>query len=221
MSKKNWIIAFIMGGCIFIAFIDGSSMDYVSKALYKITVFTALPLVYAKWFGKISLKSLFNFRLKSCRLAILLGSILYAIIMALYFLIGSYFDLSKVTSILDHSFTSGTLLFLPVAFYIAVINSFLEEFFFRGFAYLILKKESSDPFAFWFSAISFSLYHLFLMAGMFDLTLYASAIILLVFAGGIFNLLDKKSNTLFPSWILHGFANMGLNTIAIILLKMF
>jgi uncharacterized protein len=221
MSRKNWIIAFIVGGCVFIAFVDGSKMDYVSKALFKITVFTSIPLIYSTWFGKQSLKSLFRFKLKSCRVALLVGAVLYGLIMILYLSLGSIFDLSKVSAILDHSFISGTLLFLPVAFYIAVINSFLEEFFFRGFAYLILKKESSESFAFWFSAISFSLYHLFLMAGLFDVTLYVIAIILLVFAGGIFNLLDKKSETLFPSWLLHGFANMGLNTIAIILLKMF
>ena len=219
MSNKHWIIAFIIGGCVFIAFIDGSSLDYITKALFKITTFTALPIVYALCFEKRSLKSILRFRLKDCRLSLFLGLSLYGLIMGLYFTIGSLFDLSKVTNLLDHNFISGSLLFLPVAFYIAFVNSFLEEFFFRGFAYLTLKNESSERFAFWFSAISFSLYHVFLMIDMFDLTLYLTAIILLLMAGALFNLFDRKSKTLFPSWIVHAFANMGLNTIAIILLK--
>lgn len=203
------------------AIVDGSPMDYVTKAILKISTFSALPLIYAKWISKTSMKPLFRFSLKALRLSFALGLTLYGLIISLYYLFGSYFDLSIVTGLLDRNFVSGTLLFLPVAFYIAFINSFLEEFFFRGFAYLTLKQESSHRFATWFSAISFSLYHLFLMGGLFEWPLYITAIILLVFAGLIFNWLDRQSKTLFPSWVLHTSANMGLNTIAIILLKMF
>ena len=124
-----------------------------------------------------------------------------------------------VSGTLDRNFTTGTLNFVPIALYIALINSFLEEFFFRVFAYLCLKEVSTIRFASVFSALAFSLYHLFLMAGLFELWVYLSAIGLLAVAGLIFNRLDQKSNTFYPSWVLHACANTGLNLIALILLK--
>jgi len=219
MSQKRWIILFVIVGCLLMALVDGSSMDYVSKALLKITTFLSIPLIYAKWIGKIDLKPFFRFEWKAVRLALSLGLILIALILTLYFVIGSWFDLSILYGILDRNFTAGTLAFLPIAFYIAFINSFLEEFFFRVFAYLSLKKVSSNKFASVFSALAFSLYHLFLMAGLFELWVYLTAICLLAIAGVIFNRLDQRSETLYPSWILHACANWGLNLIALILLK--
>ena len=39
-----------------------------------------------------------------------------------------------------------------------------------------------------------------------------------LFAGGlIFNCLNEKSSTLYPSWLVHMFANFGINTVGFIL----
>ena len=219
MSQKKWIILFVVSGCLMMAVVDGSKMDYVTKALLKITTFISLPLIYAKWIGKTSYKTMFSFKLSNLKWALLLGILLVGCILILYNLAGRFFDLSALSGILDRNFTAGSLNFLPVAFYIAVINSFLEEFFFRAFAYLTLKKSSSPRFASVFSATAFSLYHLFLMAGLFELWLYLAAVGFLVIAGLIFNALDHRSETITPSWLLHACANMGLNTIGFILLK--
>lgn len=219
MSQKRAIILFVVSGCLLMAVVDGSTMDYVTKAVLKITTFLSIPLIYAKGFGKLDLKPFFHFELKNIRLALNLGLSLIGLILVLYVSIGSWFDLSMVSGILDRNFTAGTLNFVPIALYIALINSFLEEFFFRVFAYLCLKEVSTKRFASVFSALAFSLYHLFLMAGLFELWVYLSAIGLLAIAGLIFNRLDQKSNTLYPSWVLHACANTGLNLIALILLK--
>lgn len=219
MSQKIWIMGFVLTGCILMALVDGSSMDYVSKAVFKISTFISLPLIFSKWIGHISLRSLFIVKLTLLKTAFGLGLILYGLILILFIGLGSFFDLSMVSGILDKNFTAGTLNFLPVALYIALINSFIEEFFFRGFAYLCLKRVSTEGLATWFSALCFSFYHLFLMAGLVEFSLYLSAIVVLVFAGVLFNRLDRASNSLYPSWLLHGFANLGLNTIGFILLK--
>lgn len=49
--------------------------------------------------------------------------------------------------------------FIYVALYISFINSLLEEFFFRGYVFLILKKDSSLKFAYGFSSLMFAFYH--------------------------------------------------------------
>jgi len=219
MSQKKWIMGFVLVGCILMALVDGSSMDYVTKAGLKISTFIILPLIYSTWIGHISYRSLFTIKFSQLKTALGLGLILYVLILILFACLRTFFDLSMVSGILDRNFTAGSLNFLPVALYIALINSFIEEFFFRGFAYLCLKRVSSESLASWFSALCFSFYHLFLMAGLFDISLYLSAIVVLVFAGFLFNRLDQASNSLYPSWLLHGFANLGLNTIGFFLLK--
>lgn len=219
MSQKKWIMSFVISACILMAVVDGSAMDYVTKAVLKIATFTSIPLIYSKWIGKISLRSLFKIKGRQLKTAFGLGVILYGLILVLFYGLGSFFDLSMVSGILDRNFVSGTLTFLPVALYIALINSFIEEFFFRGFAYLCLERVSSRRLATWFSALSFSLYHLFLMAGLFELSLYLLAIAILAVAGLLFNRLDQASETIMPSWLLHAFANWGINTIGFILLK--
>lgn len=219
MSSKRWIILLVVIGCLLMAIVDGSRLDYVTKALLKITAFSMIPLIYAKSIGKIKLTKYLRMDPKQGLPALMLGLGLIGLTLGLYFWIGRWFDFSTLSGILDRNFTAGTLNFLPIAFYIAFINSFLEEFFFRAFAYLSLKEVSSQRFANIFSAIAFSLYHVFLMAGLFDWWLYLSAIGLLVVAGWIFNRLDRKSNTLIPSWIFHACANWGLNLIALMLLK--
>lgn len=218
MSKKHWIIGLVSCGCVWMAFVDGSSLSYVIKAVLKITTFTLLPLLYFRFIHKTSIKHLITCKLKDLKNAFILGLIIYAGILFAYFGLRSYFDLSQLVSTLESNFGSGMISFIPIALYIAIINSFLEEFFFRGLAYLSLKNESSDRFSNLFSSISFALYHVFLMAGLFPFELYLLSILFLVGAGYIFNRLDRPSNSIGPSWLFHFFANWGLNTIGFILL---
>lgn len=219
MAQKHKIIFVVILGCLIVAMVDASAMDYVLKALLKILVFLSLPLGYARWIGSFPLKPLFGIRKKPLLVALGLGSLLIFMTLTLFLILRPFLDLRALTTILEDNFTSGTLNFLPIAFYIAVINAFLEEFFFRGFAYLTLQKAATEKFATMFSAVAFALYHVFLMAGLFPLWLYLSAIAVLVLAGWILNALDKAGESILPSWLLHGLANTGLNLIALILLK--
>jgi membrane protease YdiL (CAAX protease family) len=57
----------------------------------------------------------------------------------------------------------------------------LREFFFRGFAFTTLRRHSSRAFAYLFSSLAFSLYHLSMMIGWFSLPLY-SLILISLFA---------------------------------------
>jgi membrane protease YdiL (CAAX protease family) len=58
------------------------------------------------------------------------------------------------------------------------------------------------------------------MAGLFDFSLYVLCLLALVVAGFVLNLLDEKDASLYPSWIVHAFANFAINTVGFILLGM-
>ena len=146
-----------------------------------------------------------------------LGVILYFIILGAYFIFRNIFDFSALTSSLNETTGVNSENFIWVAIYISFVNSFLEEFFFRGFAYLTLKKETSKRVAMIFSSATFSLYHIAMMIGWFG-----APVVLLslagLFAGGlIFNWIDEKKETIYLSWLIHMFANFSINTIGFIL----
>lgn len=217
--KKAFAIIVITAlSCAVMALIDGIvSPPYFAKSLCKIALFGIMPVFYAVIFKEKKLGDVFKPKAKGMFFSLLLGGGVYAVIVGGYFLLKDVFDFSAVTK----SLTSGEGVtkdnFIYVALYISFCNSLLEEFFFRGFAFLRLKNSASRQFAYIFSSLSFSLYHVAFMAGWFEAPLF---ILLLVglFAGGmIFNCLDEKTGSIYPSWIFHMFANFATNTVGIIL----
>ena len=71
---------------------------------------------------------------------ILLSISIYLIIVFGYFIIRNFIDLSKVTTNLIGNMGIDVSNYLYVTIYISFINSFLEEFFYRGSAFVTLKK---------------------------------------------------------------------------------
>lgn len=184
--------------------------DYAVKSAVKIVMFFILPLVFGR---KLKPMSVFSFKKKALKTSLVLGFSLFFLILCAYFLLGSFFNLSEITSVLEKSMGVTSRNFGFVAIYIALINSLLEEFFFRGFVFLKLKKKYSGI----YSALLFSLYHVAMMIGWFDISLFSLVLIALFVAGLIFNKMDKKFNSIYPSYFVHMFANLAINTIGFIL----
>jgi uncharacterized protein len=202
------------------AVVDFTKMHYVPKAVLKIGTFISMPFLYACFSSKKMNWEIMKFKQESIKLSLLLGIAIYGLILLTYFAIGSFFDLSNVTRVLNATVGVNHGNFLYISIYISFINSFIEEFFFRGFAFLTLKKHTTRRFALIFSSVAFALYHVALMAGLFGFSLYILLLSALLVAGFILNVLDEKSDTLYPSWIVHAFANFAINTIGFILLGM-
>ncbi|HBE14541.1 MAG TPA: CPBP family intramembrane metalloprotease, partial [Clostridiales bacterium] len=134
-----------------------------------------------------------------------------------YFLLQDTFDFSGIPTSLTKNVGVTKDNFFFVAIYISIVNSWLEEFFFRGFAFLTLKQYLPRMFAHVVSAFFFAFYHIAIMTGWFSPALFVLTMAAL-FAGGIFfNYLDEKINHIFPSWIVHLCANLSINTIGLIL----
>ena len=218
--KKIYIILSVLLFSLAVTFIDAVVRPpYFSKIPIKILFFLALPMLFfAFWREEWSeFKALFRFHKKGLLISLLLGIVIFGVILGGYFALRGVIDFSGVTS----SLTSGMGItadnFVWVAIYISIMNSFLEEFFFRGFGFITLKKYVSVKFAYFFSPILFAIYHVGMLAGMFHPAVLALLMFGLIVGGLIFNVLNDKLGNIYPSWFVHMAANFAINTIGFIL----
>lgn len=221
MERKKSVTAIfilVILGCLIMAWVDSIlSPNYAIKSTIKLILFLLIPVSYALIDQNTSFRKLFKLKNGKKAFPIALGIGVYCFILGSYFLIGPYFDFSNITATLESSIGVSKSNFIFVALYISIINSLLEEFFFRGFAFLSLKKVISRKVAYVFSAGAFSLYHVAIMTSWFSPLLFIIIIISLFIAGLLFNWVNEKSNTIYPSWMIHLSANLAINTIGFIL----
>lgn len=204
--------------CILMAAIDGVlKADYFVKSVIKFVLFLILPVAYSFFDKDTKIKQIFIPDKKGIKLAVILGVSVYAVILGGYLLLKDVFDFSAITGSLTENIGVTGENFVYVSLYISFVNSFLEEFFFRGFAFLTLKRTIGRKFAYLFSSAVFAVYHIAMMIGWFSLDVFL-IIMTGLFAGGlIFDYLNEKSGTVYPSWLVHMFANFAINTVGFML----
>lgn len=219
-KKEDTALVLLLGmvAVCLIGYIDAfSPVAYLYKAMGKAVLFVGMPLLYQKLTPDFSYAPLFRLDKKSLKWGFLLGFGVFSVIFGSYLATTRFVDLSAVTTELDDRLHIDAGNFVIVAIYIASCNSFLEEFFFRGFLFFRLKDSVNGRFAHITSSIIFSLYHVAIMLTWFDWWVFALCLLALVIGGVIFNLLDEKVESLYPSWITHACANIALNAIGMIL----
>ena len=217
--KSLYIISSLFVFSLAVTLIDAFvHPGYFTKIPIKILFFLVLPMLFfvinKSEFGEF--KSLFAFRKKGLLLS-LLGIGVYGVIVGGYFLTRNIFDFSQVTSSLGEGMGITKENFLYVALYISLMNSFLEEFFFRGFGFITLKKYTGKPFAYIFSSCIFAFYHAGMMIPMFEPVLLVLLFSGLIIGGCIFSYLNDKTENIYPSWFVHMSANFAINTVGFIL----
>ncbi len=219
-AKKRYIILATVLCALVMSIVDAFIQPgYAVKSAVKLALFLLLPLGCFARGGELKqrLKALFVPRKRDLVLALLLGLGLYGLILGLYFLLGLVIDIPAIGRKLMASSGVNGGNFGGIFLYIALVNSLLEEFLFRGFAFLSLKELTGRRFACWFSAIVFAAYHCGMMAGSMSLPVWLLAMAGLVIAGLLLNYINEKSGSLIPSWLVHMFANFGINTIGVLI----
>lgn len=195
-------------------------LPYLYKSIIKVFVFLFCIAIYIMLNKDKDFFALFQIRSKKELLvAVTTGVTVYGIILVGYFIAESLIDFHLLTSNLLKKENISKDNFLYVAIYISVINSLLEELFFRGFAFLKLRQFVKEPFAYCFSSVMFGLYHIFIMSNWFSTSMFVLLLISLMVAGCIFNYFDRKA-VLYPSWLIHMSANLSINTIGFIMFGM-
>ncbi len=218
MKRNVQIGVIVVASCVILNIIDAVVMPgYIAKSLIKAVMFLSAPLIYARVNGGIDMKGLLKPDKSGLALATALGIGVYAVVLGAYFIFKDIFDFSALTTSLTKTTGVNKANFLWVAIYISFANSFLEEFFFRGFAFVKLKETASRKTAYCFSSFAFALYHIGMMTGWFGLPVVLISLVGLFAGGIIFNLLDESRGTIYLSWLVHMFANFATNTIGFIL----
>ena len=222
MKKRNVILIFAVTVicCVAMALVDGVLRPgYVGKSAIKVAMFMLVPLIASRIDRSVLYLQLLRPKKKGLLPAIALGVGIYAVILGGYFLVSPLFDFSKIAGALTTNAGVTKENFLYVSLYISFANSFLEEFFFRGFVFTNLKQLSGRKLAYIFSATVFSLYHVAMMIGWFSPVLFLLVMVGLAAGGMIFNWLNEKLDTIYCSWLTHMFANFAINTIGFMLLQ--
>ncbi len=220
---KNIVImaAIVLIGVVAITVIDLIIQPaYIVKCAVKVTLFAGMPVLYGLFINKdLQLRSLFRISggAKGIVEALLWGLAVFSVIVGAYLLVGRFFDFSQITGNLEQSMGIDKENFVAVALYISFCNSFLEEFFFRGFACLKLQKYISRRSAYIFSSVTFAAYHVAMMWVAFEPPLVAVALVGLIAGGCIFNFFNERYGNLYISWLIHMGANFAINGIAMTL----
>lgn len=218
-KKLIYIFFIIIICCTSMAYIDGVlKLDYIYKSLIKLILFVSLPTLYSIKDKKFYLTKIIKIKKKGILKAILLGVIIYISILSSFLLFRNFFDLSNIVPSLNKNIGVNSNNFLLVSIHISLVNSFLEEFFFRGFTFYSLKKYTTRSIAYLFSSLSFTLYHIAMMIGWFNISIFLLIMIGLFIGGLIFNYLNEKNANIYTSWMVHMFANFAINTIGFILM---
>lgn len=212
------IIGIVLLCCAVMAAVDGILQPgYAAKSAIKICLFLGVPLAYSLIRKPLSFRSLFQTGNKGAVLPVLLGLSVYAVIVLAYLVLRNVFDFSNITKSLTDGVGVTRDNFIWVALYISFANSLLEEFFFRGFAFLTLRRFGSRKAAYAFSAGTFALYHVAMLTGWFSLAAFLLAMAGLFIGGLLFNYLNEKRGNILSSWMVHMAANFATNTIGFVL----
>ncbi len=213
--KKTVIIAIAAVGLMSI--VDGIiSPGYFTKSVIKLILFLLLTLVAdfeVKDFKKIFKAGDKTELMKS----ILLGLGVYALIVSAYIFLSPFLDLAGIRNMLETDIGVSRDNFIIVAIYISLMNSLLEEFFFRGFIFLSLLKNTTRIKAYTISAVLFAVYHVAILRGWFNPIIFVLAMAGLFIGGIIFNLLNERNGNIISSWMVHIGANLAINTVGLIM----
>ena len=221
-TRAARIIGLVLLGCAAMALVELLyKPGYLMKSLIKAGLFLAIPIACSRLLKPMSLRPLFRAEPKGLLIAAGFGACVFALIVGAYFLLSPYLDLSGITRDLQGNLGIHAGNFLFVAIYISLCNSFLEEFFFRGFAFLMLKEQIGKRFAYLFSAAAFAVYHVAIISGWFSPLLFCVLLGALFLAGLVFNWLDQRYGGIYVSWMVHMCANFAINFIGMRLFGLF
>lgn len=203
-------------GCLMMAWVEaGLSPVYPVKSALKIVVFLGCAGLYTLLSGD---RMPFRVLRKAgaVRLAAPLALGVLVLLLVGYALLSPWLDLSAIPENLAAKEGITRETFPLAAAYITLCNSLLEEFFFRGFAFLTLRRAGFKRLAYGFSALAFALYHVSITDGWGSPALIVLMVAGLTAAGLLFNWLDREGSVL-PSWLVHMGANLGTNGVGFIL----
>lgn len=199
--------------------------NYLTKTLAKVVLFVGIPGAYSSLLGTapIALTAKRKGRqlaLGSLRSGLILGVVASCIILATYVLLQGALDLPAIARELQEKSQVTPTNFLLVGLYITFGNSFLEEFFFRGFIFRSLHRLGKAKLGYCYSSLLFGLYHIAIFRTWFSPWLIGLALLGLISVGFIFNWINARSNHFYNSWLAHILADAAIILVGLRMFEM-
>jgi len=220
--EKKYIILSSLIACFLLYFVEQVLVvSYVMKTMIKILFFIFIPYIYMKIIKRQQVSKAINYKnidKHHLKMGFLFGILSFLIILITYYVLRNIINLQSISEDLQNKSKITASSFIFVGLYITLGNSFLEEYFFRGFIFLNLYELKSKKCAYIYSSLLFGLYHIGIFKTWFNIELVGLALIGLISIGFVFNWLDTKSKNFINSWIVHILAD---SAIILIGLKMF
>lgn len=215
MKNNTFIITFTIVFISVLYFVDAIlTFSYASKVATKV-ILLVLSFVLGK---KIGLDFTFlKFKgIKQYKKGIIFSVISFSSITIGFFIIKSFLDIPTLVNEFTNKYELVGLSFLIASIYLVFINSFLEEFFFRGFIFLNMKNKYL---AYGFSSVAFSIYHISNFQNWFNNNLIiVFPVIGLILSGLIFNYLDHENKDIYNSYFPHLFADLAIVIIGFLII---
>ncbi len=191
-------------------------VNYLIKTAAKLLLFISIPLFYGYFLKRHDASRYLRLRSgnkNTILIGLISGVIFAAILFGGYYLLKSYIDLKPVYSELEGRLKITPMNFIYAALYITFFNSFIEEFFFRGFIFLNLYEEGYKILSYVFSSLLFAAYHVAIFKNWFSPVIFVISLVGLTVVALFFNLMNRKSKSIFNSWISHMLADCTIMVI--------
>lgn len=217
MNRKYQIIS-VLVVVILITLEQVLQLDSIVKQGFKIVLLVIVPLIVIYQMKKTTFGKEFNIEnvtFKELKIPLIIGVTIYLLTLIGYVLFVPLIDPDLVVDGLNGSgITTKNIILASI--YLSFINSFLEEFFFRGFMFNEFSK-ISNKWGYIVSSAFFSIYHVLVMFTLFDWIMGVISIIGLMVVGIILAYMNKTNKSIINSWIVHIFADLGVVTIGLYL----
>jgi len=216
MNKKPIFVYIILPivACFAMYFFEQVlKFNYFFKSLAKVIIFTLLPLL-SRILIKPSKQNKNNKKLPQKILPGLIFSVSVLIIISLgYVIIQNFIDPLNILTDMKDKLQINKSNYILVALYITFCNSFLEEFFFRKFAFMDFYQAGYKRLSFISSSLLFAIYHISIFNTWFTTYIMLLMLLGLTLAGLFFNFINIKTATMLNSWIIHISANIVITSI--------
>ncbi len=190
--------------------------NFFLKSLIKISVTAFIFFSYSSIFKQNLKESIFFRKMKPAKNLYFFMAVVFSGILLIFFMIRNYLDLPSIRQNLVSKEQLSKQNCLFIFSYIAIVNSFLEESLFRGlFSHLFEKHQN---YGILFSALMFSIYHLGIIDSWLNPAILIFCMIGLFLAGIFLQWICNHYDSVKASWLVHGCANLAIDTIGVILI---
>ena len=192
--------------------------SYFIKSAVKMCILLAAAGAYCIFTGSSFLKTIRLKKIRIPRRLVLVMAAAYVGFIIVFLLFRGFLDLGSIRQSLmtKEGLTRGNCIFIFI--YIIVINSFLEEMFFRGFVYSVSESSFGKKGAYIISALLFAFYHIGIVSGWMSAFLLIMCIAGLAIIGAVLQYISVRCESIAISWLIHGCANLAINTVGFLLI---